>query len=55
MFLVVASGGSRSAVQDIQPCHNLERNSQPAAAVSIIAVTDRMWYYFFILIGHFTT
>ena len=28
MFLVVGSGGSRSAVQDIQPCHNLERNSQ---------------------------
>ena len=30
---------------------SLERNSQPAAAVSIIVVTDRIWYYFFILIG----
>ena len=56
MILVVASGGSRSAVQDIQPCHNLERNSQPAAAVNIIVVTDRIiMVLFFLLIGHFPT
>ena len=55
-LMILGSGGSRSAVQDMQPCHNLERNSQPAAAVSIIVVTDRIiMVLFFLLIGHFPT